>query len=64
MVSATQLGYACGLVLVVPLGDIVQPRRLIAGQTLLSAGALAVVAAAPSFAVLLGAMAAVGALAW
>ena len=63
VVSATQLGYACGLVLVVPLGDIVQPRRLVAGQSLLSAGALAVAAAAPSFAVLLGAMAVVGALA-
>ena len=63
VVSATQLGYACGLVLVVPLGDVVQPRRLVAGQSLLSAGALAVAAAAPSFAVLLGAMAVVGALA-
>ena len=63
VVSATQLGYACGLVLVVPLGDIVQPRRLVAGQSLLSAGALAVAAAAPSFAVLLAAMAVVGALA-
>ena len=63
VVSATQLGYACGLVLVVPLGDIVQPRRLVAGQSFLSAGALAVAAAAPSFAVLLGAMAVVGALA-
>ena len=63
VVSATQLGYACGLVLIVPLGDVVQPRRLVAGQSLLSAGALAVAAAAPSFAVLLGAMAVVGALA-
>ena len=63
VVSATQLGYACGLVLVVPLGDIVEPRRLVAGQAFLSAGALAVAAAAPSFAVLLGAMAVVGALA-
>jgi predicted MFS family arabinose efflux permease len=63
VISATQLGYACGLVLVVPLGDVIQPRRLVALQSSLSASALAVAAAAPTFAVLLGAMALVGALA-
>jgi predicted MFS family arabinose efflux permease len=63
VVSVTQLGYACGLVLVVPLGDVIAPRRLIATQSFVSAGALAVAAAAPTFAVLLGAMAVVGALA-
>ena len=40
VVSATQLGYACGLVLVVPLGDVIEPRRLVAMQSFLSAGAL------------------------
>ena len=63
VVAATQLGYASGLVLVVPLGDVIQPRRLVAMQSLASAGALTVAAAAPTFAVLLGAMAVVGALA-
>jgi predicted MFS family arabinose efflux permease len=63
VVSVTQLGYACGLVLVVPLGDVIAPRRLVATQSFLSAGALAVAAAAPTFAVLLGTMAVVGALA-
>ena len=63
VVSATQLGYACGLVLIVPLGDVIAPRRLVATLSFLSAGALAVAAAAPTFAVLLGAMAVVGALA-
>ena len=63
VVSATQLGYACGLVLVVPLGDVIQPRRLVATQSFVSAGALAVAAAAPTFVVLLVAMAVVGALA-
>ena len=63
VVSVTQLGYVCGLVLIVPLGDVVEPRRIVAGQSVLSASALALAAAAPSFAVLLVAMAVIGALA-
>ena len=60
IVAATQLGYGLGLVLLVPLGDLLDRRRLIVGQFLLSALALVAVAFSTSAAMLLAAMAAVG----
>lgn len=52
---STQLGYAIGLVLLVPLGDGHERRTLIIRMTLLVALALLVVAYAPTFAWLIGA---------
>jgi len=63
VVTLTQIGYAFGLVLIVPLGDLVDRRRLIVGQTLLSAFALVVVGTASNAIVLLAGMVLVGLLA-
>lgn len=46
VVTATQVGYALGLLFIVPLGDLVNHKRLILAQVLLSALALAAVGAA------------------
>lgn len=43
VVTLTQVGYALGLIFVVPLGDLIDRRRLVVVQTLLSAGALSLV---------------------
>ncbi|MDR6524270.1 putative MFS family arabinose efflux permease [Variovorax paradoxus] len=63
VITITQIGYGLGLLLVVPLGDLVDRRRLIVGQSLLSVVALLAVALAPGAAVLLPAMAVMGVLA-
>ncbi|MGY4223442.1 putative MFS family arabinose efflux permease [Bradyrhizobium sp. USDA 4503] len=63
VVTLTQIGYAFGLMLIVPLGDLWDRRRLIVGQTVLSAIALTIVGAAPNAAVLLVGMVLVGLLA-
>lgn len=63
VVTVTQVGYGMGLLMVVPLGDLVNRRRLITGQMLLSALALVAVGTASSGAALLVALAAVGVLA-
>ena len=57
----TQLGYAAGMVLLAPLGDLLENRRLAARVLLASAVALALAATAPTLHVFLAASLAVGA---
>ncbi len=63
VVTMTQIGYALGLIFIVPLGDLLDRRRLIVGQAALSALALIAVGWAPTAITLLAAMMAVGLLA-
>ena len=58
--TATQLGYAAGLFLMVPLGDILERRALIVAQFLMLAISLAATAMAPGAATVLTASFAVG----
>lgn len=60
IVTASQLGYAAGLVLVVPLGDLVERRRLVLVLLAATTAGLACTAAAPSLSVLAAALALVG----
>jgi predicted MFS family arabinose efflux permease len=62
IVTVLQLGYAAGLVFLLPLGDLLERRRLIVGLGVAVAAALAWFGAAPSGGVLLPAAIAVGAL--
>ncbi len=63
IVTLTQVGYALGLIFIVPLGDLIDRHRLIVTQGLLAAIALATVATAKAPIVLLVSMIAVGLLA-
>src|SRR3954462_12031964 len=60
LVTATQIGYAAGILLIVPLGDVRDRRRLAPVMMLCSAVALVCCAVAPSIWVLLVAITAVG----
>ncbi len=60
LVTATQLGYAAGILFIVPLGDVLDRRRLIPLMMLGATAALALCAVAPSFGVLLVALTLVG----
>jgi predicted MFS family arabinose efflux permease len=58
--TLTQIGYAVGMLLFIPLGDVADRRQLILTMSVLSIGALIATALAPSFAVLAIASLAVG----
>ena len=60
VVTATQIGYAIGLIFLVPLGDCVNRKKLVVIQLLLSVLALTAAAFAPDLTTLLGAMLLVG----
>ncbi|TQM32931.1 MFS transporter [Nocardia bhagyanarayanae] len=60
LVAAGQIGYCAGLVLLVPLGDVVNRRRLITVHLVLTAAGAAVAAAAPNAAVAVAGLAVAG----
>ncbi|MGG0262506.1 MFS transporter [Bacillus mycoides] len=63
VITITQIFYGLGLLLLVPIGDLLNQRRLIVGQMLLSTTALVIVGTASSSIVLFAGMALVGLLA-
>ena len=60
LVTASQVGYAAGLVLLVPLGDLLERRSLITRILLVTALGLAATAASPSFTLLAASLVVVG----
>ncbi|QCI67243.1 MFS transporter [Phreatobacter stygius] len=63
VMTMTQVGYGLGLLLIVPLGDLLDRRRLIVGQSVASAAVLLVVATASNATVFFAALAVMGLLA-
>jgi predicted MFS family arabinose efflux permease len=60
IITIAQIGYVVGLAFVVPLGDLVERRRLITATMLLTAAAMVACGLAPSFGVFAAATAIVG----
>jgi len=60
VITITQICYALGLFLLVPLGDLWNQRRLIIGQMLIAVAALIIIGLAPSSAILFIGMAIAG----
>ncbi|WP_280691623.1 MFS transporter [Kitasatospora sp. GAS204B] len=60
VVTVAQVGYALGLILVLPLGDLMERRRLVSGLTLATACSLALTAVAPNTGLLLAGTALTG----
>jgi predicted MFS family arabinose efflux permease len=63
VVTLTQAGYALGLIFLVPLGDLLDRRRLVVAQALMSAAVLMAVGLAPNATTAFIAMVAMGVLA-
>jgi len=60
IVTAAQVGYAAGLILLLPLGDIFERRRLIVTLAAITVAGLAAAAAAPSIGLFIAATALIG----
>lgn len=63
VMTLTQIGYGLGLIFIVPLGDLIDRRRLVLGQGILSIAALIAVATARTEAILFTSLAVMGLLA-
>lgn len=60
LVTATQIGYAAGILAIVPLGDVMQRKKLLLSVMMMTVLALTACAFAPSFLILSSALALLG----